>query len=160
MVDQSHYSGGTYEEAEKSAAAVLDAFGTSADAVFCSNEIASVGMLNALKEKHLGGGKIKLVAFDASTATLDGLHAGDIQGIIVQNPFLIGYQGVETLVAHLRGKAVEHNIDTGCRLVTLENIGSPEIADLLHPLWTSTANRPGRQGWPKGPRTAVRETGA
>jgi ribose transport system substrate-binding protein len=133
VVDSSHYAGATYEEARKSASALLQAEGSATDAIFSSNEIASVGMLNALRDAHLGGGKVKLVVFDASSATLGGLQGGDVQGIVVQNPFLIGYTGVEALVAHLRGQPVEQNIDTGCRLVTPENIGSPEIADLLHP---------------------------
>jgi ribose transport system substrate-binding protein len=90
-------------------------------------------MLKALRNANLGNGKVKLVAFDASSATLDGLRSGDIQGIVVQNPFLIGYTGVETLVAHLRGKPVEQNIDTGCQLVTPDNVGTPEVAELLHP---------------------------
>ena len=133
VVDSSHYAGPTYEAAQASAAALLKAQTAPADAVFCSNEIASVGMLNALREAHLAGGKVKLVVFDSSTATLDGLKNGDIQGIVVQNPFMIGYTGVQTLVAHLLGKPVDPNIDTGCSLVTLENITQPEIADLIHP---------------------------
>jgi ribose transport system substrate-binding protein len=133
VVDASHYAGATYEEAQKSAAALLESEGSSIDAVFCSNEIASEGMINALRDSKLGNGKIKLVVFDASSATLNGLQTGDVQGIVVQDPFLMGYLGVQTLVDHLRGKSVEQNVDTGCRLVTPENVGSPEIAELLHP---------------------------
>jgi ribose transport system substrate-binding protein len=133
VVDSSHFSGATYEDAQNSAAALLQSEGAATDAIFCSNEIASVGMLKALRNANLGNGKVKLVAFDASSATLDGLRSGDIQGIVVQNPFLIGYTGVETLVAHLRGKPVEQNIDTGCQLVTPDNVGTPEVAELLHP---------------------------
>jgi ribose transport system substrate-binding protein len=133
VVDSGHYAGATYADARKSAESLLRAEGTATDAIFCSNEIASVGMLQALRSAHLGAGKVKLVVFDASSATLNGLQTRDVQGIVVQNPFLIGYTGIETLVAHLRGRQVEQNIDTGCRLVTPENIDSPEIAELLHP---------------------------
>jgi len=133
VIDSSHYSGATYEDAKKSAAALLSEYGASTDAIFCSNEIASTGMLRALRETALGKGKTKLIVFDASTDTLEGLQSGDVQGIVVQNPFLIGYVGVRTLVDHLQGKAVEQTIDTGCRLVTPENISTPEVAELLHP---------------------------
>jgi len=133
VVDSSHYAGATYEAAQASAAALLKAQDSPVDAIFCSNEIASVGMLRALREAHLAGGKVKLVVFDSSTATLDGLNAGDVQGIVVQNPFLMGYTGIQTVVAHLQGRQVDPNIDTGCSLVTLDNISSPEIADLIHP---------------------------
>jgi ribose transport system substrate-binding protein len=133
VIDSSHYAGATYEEAYASAAALLRGGAAGADAIFCSNEIASAGMLRAVREAHLGGGKIKLVVFDSSAAEIDGLKAGDVQGIVVQNPFMIGYTGVVTLVAHLMGKPVEQNIDTGCNLVTIDNISSPEIAALINP---------------------------
>ena len=52
---------------------------------------------------------------------------------MVQNPFHMGYLGVKTLVASLRGQKVERVIDTGCALVTRENMAEPAMADLLHP---------------------------
>jgi len=133
VVDSIHYSGATYDAAHASAAALLQSQATPPDAIFCSNDISAVGMLQALREAHLAGGKVKLVVFDSSAQTLDGLKAGDIQGLIVQNPFLMGYTGVQTLVAHLSGKPVDHEIDTGCRLVTNENLATPEIDALIHP---------------------------
>jgi ribose transport system substrate-binding protein len=51
----------------------------------------------------------------------------------VQNPMKMGYLGVKTLVAHLRGQKVEREIDTGCELITPENMDNPAVADLLRP---------------------------
>ena len=45
----------------------------------------------------------------------------------------MGYLGVKTLVAHLRGKEVEKRVDTGVHLVTQENMKEPEMAQLLKP---------------------------
>ena len=45
----------------------------------------------------------------------------------------MGYLGVKTLVASLRGETVEKDIDTGCELVTLENFNEPETIDLITP---------------------------
>ena len=61
------------------------------------------------------------------------LKSGDLQGLVVQNPFRMGYLGVKTVVASLRGAKVEKVIDTGCGLVTQANMAQPEMADLLHP---------------------------
>jgi ribose transport system substrate-binding protein len=133
VIDVGAYAGATYGQAHDSAAALLRAQAVAGDAIFCSNEISAVGMLKAVREGLLGAGKVKLVVFDSSTATLDGLKAGDIQGIVVQDPLMIGYTGVQTLVSHLLGRTVEENIDTGCRLVTLDNIATPDIAALIHP---------------------------
>jgi ribose transport system substrate-binding protein len=38
-----------------------------------------------------------------------------------------------TMVEHLEGKPVQKRIDTGVQLITTENMGSPEVQELLHP---------------------------
>lgn len=45
----------------------------------------------------------------------------------------MGYLGVRTMVAHLRGEPVEKVIDTGVVLATKENMDSPGIKALLAP---------------------------
>ena len=45
----------------------------------------------------------------------------------------IEYLGVKTMVRHLRGEKVPVRIDTGSILVTKENLGQPEIHELLNP---------------------------
>ena len=45
----------------------------------------------------------------------------------------MGYLGVKTLVANLRGETVEKDIDTGCELVTLENLNDPATINLITP---------------------------
>ena len=45
----------------------------------------------------------------------------------------MGYLGVKTMVAHLRGESVPKVIDTGVTLVTADNMDQPEIKALLEP---------------------------
>ena len=45
----------------------------------------------------------------------------------------MGYLGVKTLVAHIKGETVERRIDTGVRVVTRENMDTPEMKELLQP---------------------------
>jgi ribose transport system substrate-binding protein len=45
----------------------------------------------------------------------------------------MGYQGVKTMVAHLRGTPVEKRIDTGVTVVTPDNLDTPASQSLLHP---------------------------
>src|SRR5205823_13030299 len=61
------------------------------------------------------------------------LKNGDVQGLVVQNPVLMGYLGVMTMVKHLQGEKVEKRIDTGVVLATPENMEQPEIKELLYP---------------------------
>ena len=100
--------------------------------VFAPNESSTFGTLRALQEAGLAG-KIVFVGFDSSPKLVQGLRGGDIQGLVIQNPDKMGYLGVRTIVAHLRGEPVEKVIDTGVVLATKDNMESPEIKALLSP---------------------------
>ena len=69
-------------------------------------------MLLALQKVALAG-KLKFVGFDVSNKLLDAVKAGTINGLIVQNPFMMGYLGVKSMNAHLKGEKVERMVDTG-----------------------------------------------
>jgi ribose transport system substrate-binding protein len=97
---------------------------------FASNEPSTVGAAQATKQKGLAG-KITLVGFDSSPNLIEDLKAGAIDSLIIQNPYRMGYDGVRTLVDKLNGKTPERRIDTGVKLVTIENLSSPEIQQLL-----------------------------
>ena len=89
--------------------------------VFAPNESTTFGMLLALRKAGLAG-KVHLVGFDASDKLVQGLRSGEIDALVVQRPFDMGYLSIKTLVAHVRGQAVERRIDTGSSLVTKENV--------------------------------------
>lgn len=125
------YAGGSYESSEKVGTEVVAQLGHEMNAVFACNDITNHGALLALKKAGLAGGKVILVGFDASPETLEAIKNGDMQGTIVQNPVMMGYLGVKTLVDHLQGQKVEKEIDTGCALVTRENMNNPTITELL-----------------------------
>lgn len=80
------------------------------------------------------GRGVVLVGFDASEPLIGALGAGKIQGLVVQNPVLMGELSVKTMVAHLEKQPVEAKVGTGETLVTPENYKSPEIDKLIHPI--------------------------
>jgi ribose transport system substrate-binding protein len=53
-------------------------------------------IIQVLKEKELTG-KIKVVAFDEETPTLDGLEEGIVHSTVVQQPYEFGYQSIRVL---------------------------------------------------------------
>jgi ABC-type sugar transport system substrate-binding protein len=89
--------------------------------------------LQALRDAGLAGGKVKFVAFDSGEMLNAGLLAGDVQGLVVQNPMQMGYLGVKSMVALLRGEKLAPVVDTGVGFVTKANFNSPEMADIVHP---------------------------
>jgi ribose transport system substrate-binding protein len=78
-------------------------------------------------------GNVYLVGFDATEELLKSLKYGEIAGLVVQDPFRIGYLGVKTALAAKRKEKVEKRIDTGSRLILPSNLADPEVEALLHP---------------------------
>lgn len=132
IVSSDQYAGATRETAKRASENLLNRFGSRVDGIYTANESSTSGMLLALQD--LGqAGKIRFVGFDSSEALVTALRAGDIQGLVVQNPVRMGYLGVKTMVAHLAGEPVEARIDTGVMMVTPENLDSPEAQELINP---------------------------
>lgn len=132
VISQDQYAGPTTDTAQKAAENLLARFKGQIDGVVCPNESSTAGMLAALQSAGLAG-KIPLVGFDSSPALVDGLRAGTIQALVVQNPVKMGFEGVRLMVKHLQKERVEKKVDTGAELVTKDNMDSPEIAALIQP---------------------------
>ena len=133
ILSSDQYAGATRETAYQASQNLLNRFGNDVNGIFCPNEPPTVAMAKALREIGKAGGKVKMVGFDSGTQSVLDLKNGDIQGLVVQNPLLMGYLGVMTLYKHLQGEKVEKRLDTGVVLVTPENMEQPDIKDLLHP---------------------------
>lgn len=68
---------------------------------------------------------LQLVGYDDQEETLKYIRDGVIYGVIVQDPYAMGYLGVKNLYDYLTTGAVENeHVDTGTITVTLENIDS------------------------------------
>lgn len=133
LISTDQHAGATRDSAKRVSENLLNRFGKQVNGVFASNESAASGMLLALRDAGLAGGKVKFVAFDAGETLNAGLKAGDVAGFVVQNPMQMGYLGVKTAVAVLRGEKVSPVIDTGVGFVTKANMNEPAMAELLNP---------------------------
>jgi len=131
LVSINQHGGATRESAKTKADQLLTKF-RNVDGIFCPNESTTYGMLRALETAGLAG-KVKFVGFDSSESLVKALHEGTVNGLSVQNPFNMGYLGVKTAVAAIRGEQVAKRIDTGVIMVTPENMDKPEMKELLSP---------------------------
>ena len=77
--------------------------------------------------------QIAVVGVDCSQEAINLMEMGVYKGIIVQKAFRMGYIGVEETIHLLNGDAVEKNIDSGCELVTPENMYNSDIERLIFP---------------------------
>lgn len=132
LVSTDQYAGATRDTAKRASENLLNRFGDEVQGIFTPNESSTAGMLLALQDIGKAG-KVSFVGFDSSQTFIDALNANQLHGIVVQNPFNMGYLGVRTMVDSLLGKPVNKKIDTGVMLVTKENMESPEVKTLLQP---------------------------
>src|SRR5579864_6339607 len=102
------------------------------DGIFASTEPSSVGTALALKSRRLNG-KIKFVAFDATESMIDDLKEGTIDALVVQDPFRIGYEAVQTLVDKLHGKTPPKRIDLSAHVIVKSDLEKPDVKLLLNP---------------------------
>ncbi|HTN85933.1 MAG TPA: substrate-binding domain-containing protein [Sorangium sp.] len=135
VASDNQYGGATTETAFNKSESLLlaqrAAEGTIAG-VFTPNESTTFGMLQALRKTNVAR-KVKFVGFDASDKLLGALRDGDIEALVVQDPFTMGYQAVKTMAAHLRGERVERRIDTGARVVTRQDLDDPAVMEVVKP---------------------------
>jgi ribose transport system substrate-binding protein len=131
VVSSDQYGGTTTESAYAKAESLLNRF-PEVDGVFCPNESTTFGMLLAL-QKSGRAGRVALVGFDTSEKLVRALGAGEIAGLVVQDPLRMGYTAVTTLAAYLRGEPVPPRIDTGSVVATPGNLAEPRLRELLAP---------------------------
>jgi ribose transport system substrate-binding protein len=119
-------------DASKSLASAEDILTAHPDlnGMFASNESSTVGAVRAIRPRNLAN-QIVLIGFDATPDLVNNVREGAIDSLVLQNPFKMGYEGVKTVVEKLNGKEPQKRIDTGVKLLTKENIDTPEIQQLI-----------------------------
>lgn len=137
IVSDNQYAGATTESAYAKAESVLAPHkkpdgSFDIDGVFCPCEPVTFGMLRALQDSKQSG-KVKFVGFDAAPKLVEGLSAGQIDALVVQDPFNMGYMGVKQMFLTLRHEQIAKKVDTGVTLVTKANMTDPKVNELLHP---------------------------
>jgi ribose transport system substrate-binding protein len=132
LISSDQYAGATRDTAKRASENLLNRFGDEVQGIFTPNESSTAGMLLALQDIGKAG-KVTFIGFDTSETFTEAMRNKQLHGIVVQNPFNMGYLGVRTMVEHLQGKNVKKRIDTGVTMVTPDNLNAPEIQTLLHP---------------------------
>jgi ribose transport system substrate-binding protein len=131
IVSSNQHAGATRDTAKTAAENLLNRY-RDVDGIFAPNESSAVGTLLALEDSGRAG-KVHFIGFDTSPDFIPAMRAGKLDGIIVQNPFGMGEQGVRTMVRHIKGEKIEKRIDTGVTLITPANVDAPESQKLLSP---------------------------
>lgn len=98
------------------------------------NEPLSVGVAMAVDQEGVSD-RVRVVGFDTNVTCIDLMQQGVVTALIVQNPYAMGYLGVEMACALLNRESVASNelMDTSTSIVTRENMFTIESQKLLFP---------------------------
>lgn len=130
------YAGATKDSALKEAAPLVNRLREHIDGIFAVNESAASGMLDALRSLGLNQ-KVRLMGFDSSQPLLQAVREGDVDGLILQDPYKMGYLGTWILVQYLEGYRVDasgKDLSTGEHVITRENVDADSTAELFDPV--------------------------
>lgn len=108
------------------------------DGIFAANEPGVLGAAEAVRRAGKSG-KIKIIGWDAAPDELKAVRDGTVNALVVQNPFRMGFDGVNAAVGALRDGKAPASGDTGVTFVTKANLDSAETKAVLEP---SCANPP------------------
>lgn len=109
-------------QARTDTAAMLNGF-PDINVLLAFNEPTSVGAAQAVED--LGCAEdVFLVGFDSNVVTIDGLQEGTVDALVVQNPYAMGYLGVESACRLLTGQTndMEPTVDTSTKIVDRDNL--------------------------------------
>jgi len=130
LAGPSQYSHNSAQEAAKIVQAELqrnpDLIG-----VFATNLFSAQGTATGVRAANKGGA-VKVVGFDAGPDQIKQLQADDVQALVAQKPYDIGFQGIEQAAAALSGTTVIPNIETESLIVTAKNVDDPDVAKYVY----------------------------
>jgi len=101
---------------------------------FADSLITLQGAVTAFRENNISKSKVSLVGFDSSPLLIEALHKGSVDGIVLQDPYQMGYGGIAYGILAAAGLITPKTIDTGSYVATPENLDTPQMQGLLEPM--------------------------
>lgn len=100
--------------------------------VFGTNVFSAQGAGAAVVNAGLGG-KVQVVAYDATKAAIESLNKGDVSMVLAQKPFDMGYMAVEFAVADNAGvTSLPKRVETGFAIIDKSNVNDPNYARFIY----------------------------
>ncbi|MEO6116947.1 MAG: substrate-binding domain-containing protein, partial [Pseudolysinimonas sp.] len=92
--------------------------------IFATNVNGAEGTATGLQQAGKASGDIKVISYDAGPKQVDDLKAGIVQGLVAQDPYTEGMQGVEQAYAALTGGKLEKAVKTSLAAITVDTLGT------------------------------------
>jgi ribose transport system substrate-binding protein len=128
------YPGSDQNKAAEVAAAAIQAH-PDLKGIYTTHSNAAVGTSSAVIGAGLGG-KVKIIAYDADPQQVRDLKDGVYDALVVQSPYLEGYDSVKLVTQILRGEVDPATLEDVAYppmvVATRDNLDSPEVAKSLY----------------------------
>ncbi|PHS02676.1 MAG: hypothetical protein COA78_20555 [Blastopirellula sp.] len=132
VLSDDQYAGTTEDSSLDKAQQILNKYGDNITGIFAVCEPNANGVLHALEEVDKAG-TIKFMGFDPNARMVQALEDKKMDGIVLQDPVMMGYLAVKTMTAHLNGEKVDKRVSTGEAVATPANMTSDRMSELLSP---------------------------
>jgi ribose transport system substrate-binding protein len=130
VVSSNQFGGATTESCMQAAENLLNNY-PDVDGIFCPCEPAAFGMLRALQDSGRAG-KVRFIGFDATDKMVAAVRTGEIDALVLQDPFRMGELAVHQAMKVIHGADLGEFVDTGVQLLDATNIDSEAMQELLH----------------------------
>ncbi len=110
-----------------------DLMGANADLIgfFADNNHSGDGVARAIAEEK--NAKLVATAFDSDPEEVKALTEGTLYALVLQDPYGMGYKGVDSCLKALAGQKLPEYVNTGATAVKKDTMNKPEIKGLLDP---------------------------
>ncbi len=132
MMHPTVYTEGTTLHAYGATKRVLETY-PNLKGIVASNQQVTDAVCEVIEELGLKD-KIKVVGFDSSQIIINALEKDQIDAIVVQRPFNMGYLAVKNALEAYKGRKVPAYVDTGYKLINKETLYLTENQKLLYPI--------------------------
>jgi ribose transport system substrate-binding protein len=100
--------------------------------IFGVNVFSAQGAGNAVRAAGMGG-KVQVIAFDATKDAIENLRAGVVSLVIAQKPHDMGYLAVAFAMADARGvTSLPRRVTTGYAVIDAKNVDDPLTARFIY----------------------------
>jgi len=128
------YPGSDQNKAAEVVAAALQAH-PDLKGIYTTHSNAAVGTSSAVIGAGLGG-KVKIIAYDADPQQVRDLKAGVYDALVVQSPYIEGYNSVKLVTQILRGEVDPAKLEKVAYppmvVATRDNLDTPEVKKNLY----------------------------
>ena len=96
IVSADQFAGPTRDTAKRASENLLNRFGNQVEGIFTPNESSTAGMLLALQDRRQGRARSSSSASTRARRSSTAMRNKQLDGVVLQNPFEMGYLGVKT----------------------------------------------------------------